>query len=58
MKLVKVCVAESPQHFTGDSKDVKSSDGSTDSLNCPFLLSKRRRMGFEGGMSTLYWENL
>lgn len=58
MKLVKVYVAGIFWYFTGDSKDVKSCDGSTDNLNCPFLLSKRRRMVFEGGMSTLFWEDL
>ena len=58
MKLVKIVVAEGLWYFTGDSKDVKSCDGSTDNLNCPFLLSKRRRMVFGGGMSTLCWEEL
>ena len=57
-KSVRVCIAENPWSFTGDSKDVKSSDGLTVNLNCPFLLSKRRRMVFEGGMSTSVWENL
>ena len=50
--------SRNPWYYTGDSKDVKSSDGSTVNLNCPFLLSKRRRMVFEGGMSTLIWEYL
>jgi len=41
---------------TLEVKEEKSSAGSTDSLNCPFLLSKRRRMVLEGGMAESLWK--
>lgn len=37
---------------TFESKEGNGSVGSTVNLNCPFLLSNRRRMEFEGGIVT------
>lgn len=42
-----------PEKHTGGSNEIKSSTGLTVNLNCPFLLSKRRRMELEGGMAAL-----